>query len=49
MEKALIIEAWTKYRPNSKENSPREMGPRKRDIQDIYGEAFMQKLLSGVK
>jgi hypothetical protein len=33
MEKELIIEAWTKYRPSSKENSPREgASPKRRDI-----------------
>lgn len=49
MEKALIVEAWTKYRPNSKENSPRDTGLRKKDIAEIYGEIFMNKLLAGVK
>lgn len=35
MDKALIVEAWTKYRPSSKENSPREgvqASPKKKDI-----------------
>lgn len=48
MDKALIIEAWTKYRPSSKENSPGEngaMSPKKKDIQDIYGEKFLMKLM----
>lgn len=52
MEKALIIEAWTKYRPSSKEGSPREGGgfsPKRRDIQEIYGEGFMAKLMGGIK
>jgi hypothetical protein len=42
MEKALIIEAWTRYRPNSKDNSPRDGNmARKRDIHEIYGESFI--------
>ena len=52
MDKSLIVEAWTKYRPSSKENSPREglaNSPKKKDIQEIYGEAFMQKLMAGIK
>jgi len=51
MDKALIIEAWTKYRPSSKEGSPREGGfsPKRRDIQEIYGEGFMSKLMQGIK
>jgi hypothetical protein len=50
MEKSLIIEAWTRYRPNSKDNSPRDgNNVRKRDIHEIYGEAFIQKLLANVK
>lgn len=52
MDKALIIEAWTKYRPSSKENSPGgdgNMSPKKKDIQDIYGEQFLMKLMQGVK
>lgn len=53
LDKTLIIEAWSKYRPSSKENSPREnqavISPKKRDIQDIYGEAFLSRLLAGIK
>ena len=52
MEKQLIVEAWSKYRPSSKENSPAEAGvssPKKKDIQEIYGEQFMMKLMSGIK
>ena len=50
MEKSLIIEAWTRYRPNSKDNSPRDGNmARKRDIHEIYGEHFIQKLLANVK
>jgi hypothetical protein len=40
----LIIEAWKKYRPSSKENSPKDgqqQPPRKKDIQEIYGEIFL--------
>jgi len=33
MDKNLIISAWMKYRPNSKDNSPRDaVSPKKRDI-----------------
>jgi hypothetical protein len=50
MEKELIVEAWTKYRPSSKENSLREgASPKRRDIQEIYGESFMLKLMQGIK
>lgn len=52
LDKTLIIEAWSKYRPSSKENTPRDgqpVQPKKRDIQDIYGEAFLSRLLAGIK
>lgn len=56
MEKSLIIEAWSKYRPTSLENSPREgqtgiqgRANKKRDIQEIYGEGFLNKLIAGVR
>jgi hypothetical protein len=54
MEKSLIIEAWGRYRPSSKENSPRSAAnnlnrQQKRDIQVIYGEVFMKRLMVGVK
>ena len=36
LDKGLIIDAWSKYRPSSKENSPKEGGgaisPKKKDI-----------------
>lgn len=39
-----------KYRPNSKENSPRETAsPKKRDIQQIYGDGFIMKLMKNIK
>lgn len=54
MDKALIIEAWGRYRPSSKENSPRSVAllnkpGGKRDIQMIYGDSFMKRLIAGVK
>jgi hypothetical protein len=51
LDKSLIIEAWSKYRPSSKENSPKEggMSPRKRDIQEIFGEPFLTRLMAGIK
>jgi hypothetical protein len=46
----LLIEAWSRYRPSSKENSPRAgEGARKKDLAEIYGDAFMTKLLNGIK
>ena len=52
MEKSLIIEAWKRYRPSSKENSPRNPNHNrlnKRDIQVIYGDNFIQRILMGIK
>lgn len=51
LDKSLIIEAWSKYRPSSKENSPREgiQSPKKKDIQEIYGEQFLNRLLANIK
>jgi hypothetical protein len=46
----LLIEAWSRYRPSSKENSPRAgEGARKKDLAEIYGDSFMTKLLNGIK
>ncbi len=47
----MIIEAWIKYRPTSNDGSPKEGGnsPRKKDIHEIYGDYFMNKLMSGIK
>ena len=44
IEKSLIIEAWIKYRPSSKEGTPdkqEEGTPKNKDIAEIYGEQFM--------
>ena len=55
MEKKLIVEAWSKYRPNSAENSPvnsdegRKKRQQKKNIEDIYDNDFLQKLIEGVK
>ncbi len=55
MDKSLIIEAWARYRPSSNENSPRSpvnmvnKNGGKRDIQVIYGDRFMKRLIGGVK
>jgi hypothetical protein len=44
MEKNLIIEAWGRYRPSSKDNSPRNANllqndaNKKKDIQTVFGE-----------
>lgn len=51
MDKTLILEAWARYRPSSKENSPVNKGQlnSKRDIKVIYGEQFVSKLMTGIK
>jgi hypothetical protein len=50
MDKSLIIEAWARYRPSSKENSPTNKHQlNKRDIKVIYGEQFVSKLMAGIK
>lgn len=50
MEKPLLIEAWARYRPddNSPRNAINNKGHIKRDIEVIYGDFFMAKLLTGV-
>lgn len=51
MDKSLIIEAWARYRPSSKDNSPTNKASQlnKRDIKVIYGEHFVSKLMAGIK
>jgi len=50
MDKELIIEAWVKYRPSSQEGTPRDgSSPRKKDINEIYGDNFMNRLMAGIK
>lgn len=56
MDKSLIIEAWGRYRPSSKENSPRNNGTtsaaaknKKKDIQAVFGAAFMKRIIGGVR
>lgn len=52
MEKNLIIEAWGRYRPSSKDNSPRggvSGQNKKKDIQTVFGEGFLRRLISSVK
>ena len=51
MDKSLIMEAWARYRPSSKENSPVIKTGREgqRDIKQIYGEQFMSNLMAGIK
>ena len=54
MSKNLIIEAWAKYRPSSIENTPfpqdlSPVSPKRRNVVEIYGDEFLQKLLKGVK
>ena len=57
IEKDLIIEAWQRYRPASNENSPEPeknggfspVSPKKKDIQEIYGDNFLSKLMAGIK
>lgn len=47
MGKYLIIEAWAKYRPTSEVASASGVGeaspksPKKKDINEIYGEGFL--------
>jgi hypothetical protein len=47
MGKYLIIEAWAKYRPSSEVISASGVGdmspksPKKKDINEIYGEGFL--------
>jgi hypothetical protein len=53
MEKQLIIEAWGRYRPSSKDNSPRNgvgtNNNKKKDIQNVFGERFMKRLITSVR
>jgi len=55
MGKQLIIEAWAKYRPTSRDgspspgNSPSSPSPNRRNIGEIYGEGFLAKLMKGVR
>lgn len=50
----MIVEAWARYRPSSKENSPRANinlmnRQAKKDIEVIFGDRFMKRLISGIK
>ena len=53
MEKSLLVEAWARYRPNSKENSPRINAQlkkqAKKDVELIFGENFIKRLISGIR
>ena len=50
MDKSLILEAWARYRPSSKDNSPtNKVDLKKRDIKIIYGEQFVSRLMAGIK
>ena len=55
MDKLLIIEAWSRYRPSSQENSPKSAQKdqhinlgrhQNRDIFLIYGEPFVNRLVN---
>ena len=48
-----MIEAWSKYRPQTTEHTPRGAGvdadaksPKKKDMNEIYGQQFLEKLFS---
>ncbi len=55
IEKTLLVEAWSKYRPSSTVNSPRHhpagggKSPRKKDFHELYGDHFLARLMAGTK
>ena len=52
IEKSLIMEAWAKYRPPSIQQSPDGSiikQKRKKDLSELFGHNFIQKLLHGIK
>jgi len=51
ISKELLIEAWSKYRPSTTEHTPRgpgvdkdAKGIKKKDMNEIYGQQFLDKL-----
>lgn len=54
LEKHLVKQAWAKYRPESAAPSPREgaspnAGKDRNDLNQVFGEVFIEKLLKSVK
>ncbi len=55
LDKSLIIEAWQRYRPKSLPTSPDKIKDKEmlkqqpKDLELIFGDAFIQKIARGVK